>query len=295
MTDLTDITTDLASIDNDAAIYDELNFDRRTDAIDFIDFHILDRIENLRHNAGTTNELDLLKHQTQKLKQQLENIDKRLFEQLRQNIRAGSSFKEIIHKYFDRDAIETQPDQPGYDNLDNFINGLLCYDPLPEATTIRDAEMVFYQQTPARIIFQLVEMARLKSGDVFFDIGSGLGQVGMLVNLLTGATTHGVEYEPAYCNYAKTCAANLNLSDVQFINIDARNADYSSGSVFFMYTPFEGNMLQQVLGILQQQAKQRPIRIFTYGPCSPQVAKQPWLTCTSGDGSDIYKLYEFKS
>lgn len=292
---ITEIHADVTNIENDALIYNELNFDRRADAIDFIDFHILDRIESLRHNADTTHELDLLKQHAQELKQQLEDIDKNVFEQLRQNIRAGVPFGNIIHKYFDRDAIETQPDQPGYDNLDNFINGLLCYNPLPEATTIRDPEMVFYQQTPARIIFQLVEMARLKPGDIFFDIGSGLGQVGMLVNLLTGAPAIGLEYEAAYCNYAKTCTANLNLTDVQFINTDARNADYSRGTVFFMYTPFEGDMLQQVLHVLQQQAEQRPIRLFTYGPCSPQVAKQPWLTCTSGDGSEIYKLYEFKS
>lgn len=292
---ITEIYADIANIENDALIYDELNFDRRADAIDFIDFHILDRIESLFHNAGTTHELDLLKQHAQELKQELEDIDKNVFEQLRQNIRAGVPFGNIIHKYFDRDVIETQPDQPGYDNLDNFINGLLCYNPLPEATTIRDPEMVFYQQTPARIIFQLVEMARLKPGDIFFDIGSGLGQVGMLVNLLTGAPAIGLEYEAAYCNYAKTCTANLNLTDVQFINTDARNANYSRGTVFFMYTPFEGDMLQQVLHVLQQQAEQRPIRLFTYGPCSPQVAKQPWLTCTSGDGSEIYKLYEFKS
>lgn len=291
--DTLEIEADITSIENDTSIYDEQNFDRRANAIDFVDFHILDRIESLQQNAGAIPQLELLELRAKSIKQVLEDIDTKLFKLLREDIRSGFPFKDIIHKYIDYKTIGRQPNKPGYDNADSFINSLLYCDALPDATAELDDEMVFYQQTPARVVLRLAEMAQLKPDDVFFDIGSGLGQVSILTNLLTGAKTAGIEYEPAYCDYASKCAAQLNLTNVQFLNADARNADYAIGTVFFMYTPFVGCMLQQMLDILHRQAEKRIIRIFTYGPCSPVIAKECWLKCINGDGNDIYKLYEF--
>lgn len=289
-----EIQADIASIENDASIYDEKNFVQRTSTIDFIDFHILDRIESLQ-NAEETAQLKLLAHRAKKVKQALEDLDIKLFKRLRDEIRAKIPFADIIRQYIDPHTINNQLNEPGYDSLDNFTNNLFCFAPLPEATVTREDDMVFYQQTPARIIFQLAEMAQLQPDDVFFDIGSGLGQVGMLINLLTGAKTVGIEYEPAYCDYAKECAAQLNLTHAEFINADARKADYYNGTIFFMYTPFEGTLLKQMLDLLQQHAKSKSTRIFTYGPCSTVIAQEPWLKCINGDGNNVYKLYQFRN
>ncbi len=141
----------------------------------------------------------------------------------------------------------------------------------------------------------MVELAQLSPTDVFFDIGSGLGQVVILVNLISGAVARGIEYEPAYCEYAKIGASQLNLVNVEFINADARAGDYSQGTVFFLYTPFEGKMLEDMLEVLQEESRTRAIKVFTYGPCSPLVARQNWLTCVNGKGDHFYKLYEFRS
>ena len=105
-----------------------------------------------------------------------------------------------------------QPYEAGYDNLDLFINGLFTYRNLPVETKEREPGMIYYQKTPARIIFELVKKAAFQPGDVFYDLGSGLGQATMLVNLLASVISKGVEFEPAYCHYAKTCAAELNLT-----------------------------------------------------------------------------------
>lgn len=148
---------------------------------------------------------------------------------------------------------------------------------MPEETLDREPEMIFYQKTPARIILELINKADFKPHDVFFDLGSGLGQVSILVNLLTSVLSMGVEFEPSFCKYAMACATELNLTNVKFINIDARYADYGAGTVFFLYTPFEGKMLQDVLQKLNSEGKKRKIRVFTYGPCMPHVAKKAWL------------------
>lgn len=295
---ISEIQSDISTIENDVAIYEEVNFENRADTIDFIDFHILDRIKGLQQVAEQGEHLEMLRQVAEKVKLNLEEIDLNLFKQIRQNIASGTSltFKELIDRYVRVSLSDNNlPDKIGYDNLDVFVNGLLAYNTIPEPILSRTPEMVFYQQTPARIILELIEQAQLEPDDVFFDIGSGLGQVGIIVNLISNATTYGIEYEPAYCNYAKTCASDLNLLNVHFINTDARKADYSQGTVFFMYTPFKGSMLNDMLLILQKESQNRPIRVFTYGPCSSQLTRYNWLTCVNGDENNPYKLYEFKS
>jgi precorrin-6B methylase 2 len=176
-----------------------------------------------------------------------------------------------------------------------FINGLLLIEAVPLETKAREPEMVYYQPTPARIIFELVEKAQLTREDVFYDMGSGLGQAPILVHLLSGATAKGIEFEPAYCDYARECAADLNLSAVEFINAEARTADYSEGTVFFRYTPFEGGVLQEVLEMLWEASRRRRIRLFTYGPCTLQVSQQSWLKCVDQNRAHLYKLGVFRS
>jgi hypothetical protein len=291
-----ELRTDIKAIEDNTGIYHEGSFNSRSNAIDFIDFHIINRIDTLLSYTPDA-ELEKLKQRAEKAKHRLEEIDRHLFKQLREQICSGNytegSFKKMICKYRDGDI--SQSGKIGYDNLDTFINALLADHPLPEATVAREPEMVFYQQTPARIILDLAERARLSPSDVFYDIGSGLGQVPILVNLLTGAKTRGIEYEPAYCDYATTCASQLNLPNVAFFNTPAQNGEYTDGSVFFMYTPFEGAMLQQMLELLKKESRKRTISIFTYGPCSPYVARQTWLYCVDGPADNIYALYEFRS
>jgi SAM-dependent methyltransferase len=289
---ISEIQSDICSIEENTALYNETNFDCRADAIDFIDFHIIDRIETLQPAP----QLYVLRHHAERLKRRLEKIDITLFTKLREGIRAGiyaqTSFIEMIGRYITYDNSE-QPDKIGYDNLDLLINGLLADQGVPAETKVFEPEMVFYQKTPARIIFELSELAQLGPGDVFFDIGAGLGQVAIVINLISGVKSIGVEYDPGYCNYAKVCAAQLNLSGVEFINADARNENYSHGTVFFLYTPFKGNILQQMLEVLKKEAQKRTIRIFTYGPCSRYVGTLNWLNCVNGKADNTYKLYEF--
>jgi len=293
-----EIQSDIEAIEENQSLYEEINFNNRTEAIDFLDFHVIDRIEGLLQNTGLPESLGILKRHAEKVKYDLERIDINLFKRLQEKIAAGiykkDSFLKMTSLYFNSSPANIdQPDKIGYDNLDIFINGLLCGNTIVATTTKLEPEMVFYQKTPARIVFEMAAKAQFNQDDIFFDLGSGLGQVAILINLISGVATKGIEYEPAYCAFARACASQLNLYDIEFIN--ARNADYSTGTIFFMYTPFEGRILQEVLEILQKESKQRTIRIFTYGPCSLLVGQQDWLYCSNGKGDDFYKLYEFIS
>jgi hypothetical protein len=153
--------------------------------------------------------------------------------------------------------------------------------------------MVSFHKTPARVVFELIRLAEMGSDDMFFDIGSGLGQVVLLVNLITGIRARGIEYEPAYCAYASAIASRLRLTDSVFVQSDARDGDYAEGSVFFLYTPFEGRLLRDMLRLLRTASRGKAIRIFTYGPCSMPVAAEEWLCCVNGIPGDPYQLCLF--
>jgi len=299
-TALTDeILSDIASIHKDEALYCDKNFVLRQQAIDDIEFHIIDRIDALLQNSHATDLLISLKQYAERVKHRLEEVDRRLFHQLRTEISKGSDNGKLlaqwIHEFLGDQVPVPAQDPIGYDSLDMFINELLTYQDMPAETKDREPEMVYYQQTPARIILELVKRAAFKPNDVFFDLGSGLGQVVILVNLLTAVISKGVEFEPAFCNYANTHAADLHLKRVDFINMDARYADYTSGTVFFMYTPFSGKMLDDVLQNLSGEAKKRTIKIFTYGPCTLTVSRQTWLTSVAHQHNFSGRLAEFHS
>ncbi len=289
-----EIQSVLEAIEQNKALYEETNFEDRAAALDTLEFNVIARLDGLPPSG----ELARLKEAAERVRRRLEGVDETLFQRLRAGIRrgdfTGAALKKLVETCV-KGGSSVGQDGIGYDTLDLFINGLLLFRPVPAETKAREPEMVYYQPTPARIIFELVETAPLTREDVFYDIGSGLGQVPILVHLLGGAAAKGIEFEPAYCDYARAGAAGLNLSGVEFFNEDARAANYSAGTVFFMYTPFEGNMLQAVLDRLRAEAQKRSITLFTYGPCTPQVARQSWLKAAGPNGDQIYQLAEFRS
>ncbi|WP_324672169.1 hypothetical protein [Hymenobacter sp. GOD-10R] len=295
-----EIQADLEAIERNVVLYEEASFDSRVEALDYLEFHILDRIEGLLQAPNSATGLLSLQQRAENVKRRLGAIDAVLFQRLRADIRTdrfrGTSLLALVTSCIGRGANGKQAQQEvGYDTLDVFTNNLFPDLAFPSETQEREPEMVFYQKTPARVIFELVEKAQFTTTDVLYDLGSGLGHVPILVNLLSGVTAKGIEVEPAYCAYASACAADLNLPLVTFIQTDARTADYSDGTVFFLYTPFEGRMLQEVLERLRTEAQHRSIRLFTYGPCTLHLAQQGWLRCVDPTAMDLYKLAEFRS
>ena len=168
-------------------------------------------------------------------------------------------------------------DEAAYDELDGFVNRVLNIGKMPASTVELAAEMVEFYKTPARVVVELAERVGFGPGDVFVDLGAGLGQVVMLVHLLTGVRALGVEIEPAYCAYARACAAELGLTEVSFVAADARDADLSAGTVFFLFTPFKGEVFSQVMERLRAASLGRRVWVVGYGPCSEEIARLDWL------------------
>nr|WP_283254741.1 class I SAM-dependent methyltransferase [Luteimonas galliterrae] len=137
----------------------------------------------------------------------------------------------------------------------------------------------------------MIRRAALAERDVLIDLGAGLGHVALLAAICTGARCIGIEREAAYVDCARRCANALNLDNATFVPQDVRSADLSAGTVFYLYTPFVGAMLDEVLSLLKRQAASREIRVCTLGPCTAIVAREPWLEATDVPKADRPALF----
>jgi hypothetical protein len=218
----------------------------------------------------------------------LEAANSKLYQTIREEIQRGSrpdSLLQHVSKSVRAGDADSLAHGEGYDYLDDLLSGVLHFEtpddrPGDENVSL-SPEMVPYQPTPARHIFDLIASTALTEHDVLIDLGSGLGHVPLLVSICAPARTIGIELEATYVNCARRSAKSLNLNKVTFIQEDARATNLSAGTLFYLYTPFVGTILSAMLSSLRQQAATRQIRICTFGPCSPIIAQEPWLESTS--------------
>lgn len=249
----------------------------------------LDRLESLgvgdQGLPGDAEQSDeaALRRRAAAVQNRLEQVNRRLFEAIRRDIRRGAGATRLLpwaQGLGKVDDSSAPPEGDGYDELDVLVSGVLRLEEPATRSTALSPEMVPYQPTPARHIFDLIRRAGLNDRDVLVDLGSGLGHLPLLVASCTAATSIGIELEAAYVACARRCAAELNLSQASFVQQDVRAADLSRGTLYYLYTPFVGTVLREVLDALRREAQQRPVRIATYGPCTAIVAAERWLEVT---------------
>ena len=129
-------------------------------------------------------------------------------------------------------------------------------------------------------LLRMIDLADIQSDDVFVDVGSGLGRATALTHFLTGAGAIGVEIQSALVRESRDLAARLNASRVSVVEGDATKLTryIALGSVFFLYCPFGGDRLAQVIDDIESIARTRVIRV-----CSVDLPLPPrsWLAPVS--------------
>lgn len=199
----------------------------------------------------------------------------RVVDRMRARIRSGRFTRQGLRAAFGRVAGGSR----NFDALDVLVAGLLNVGPPPEPTAELAAETVAFQPAPARAVLALADV--LRPNDVLVDLGSGLGRVTILAALLAGCRARGIEREPAFCAYGERSAEALGVAGVAFTCADARRAPLGDGSVFFLFSPFRGELLRTVLERIPRSA-----RIVTRGPCTADVARLPWVVeAASGEAT----------
>jgi SAM-dependent methyltransferase len=126
-------------------------------------------------------------------------------------------------------------------------------------------------------LLRVVEQARVRPSDVFVDVGSGPGRAVAFVHLLTGAGVVGIEIQCGLVRAARDLARRLVVPRVACVEGDAVTLAgfITIGSVFFLYCPFSGERLVNVLADLESIARTRMIRVCCLDLPLPPC---PWLT-----------------
>jgi hypothetical protein len=260
------------------------------EALDDLEFHILDRIEpgdpdpamaEIRVQAGELHSLLMAQAQAA--------ID-HLLDDIRTHTSNPSALKALFNQYSDSVPDKSAPDVPGFDLFDDFLVHLFQVDYVPAETRPLMGEMIYLQPTPGRVVLDMINALPLTEADCFYDLGSGLGHVVLMTALLTGARSVGIEYEPSYVEYARRSARKLGITNVEFRSQDAREAALSDGTVFFMYTPFRGRILRTVLDRLRDISQHQAITLCAYGPITPMVEQESWLTSVRHSEGQLYRL-----
>ena len=111
-------------------------------------------------------------------------------------------------------------------------------------------------------LIEVIDSAEIGPTDVFVDLGSGIGRAMALVHLLTGAGVIGIEIQSGLVHTARSVASVVS-SRIAHLHGDAVELTrrMMNGSVFFLYCPFSGERLAQVLIDLEMIAQTRPIRV----------------------------------
>jgi hypothetical protein len=249
----------------------------RIDALDRLDAYLLNGESPVP--AAQSVEAEIYQRAKQ-LYNRLEVVNLALYQAIRGQIQRRDGH-DLLLRSIDQSGPDygaaSRVNAESYDDLDELIGGVLQLESPEMRGAQLDSEMVPYQPTPARHIFDLIGRIGLGERDVLVDFGSGLGHVPLLAGICTVARSIGIELEAAYVHCARQSARALKLSNVTFIQQDAREADLSAGTVFYLYTPFIGTILRAVLDSLQHEAALREIRVCTFGPCTATVVHEPWL------------------
>ena len=287
------LQTLITALAGDRSLDEPARLRQRIEALDRLEAYLLD-------GQGTPSEAigAGLYDRARAIYARLETINHELYQAIRRDIQRGVGPHRLLQwapGSGRNGRAAGRVNGEGYDYLDVLVSGVLQFEE-PDAEVGELApEMVSYHPTPARHIFDLIGRIELTERDVLVDLGSGMGHVPLLVSICTGACSIGIEREEAYVHCAWRSARALNLTNVTFIQQDARETDFSRGTVFYLYTPFIGTILRAVLDSLQREATSREIRICTYGKCTSTVAEERWLEAVGVPRTDRVALFRCRT
>jgi len=99
-----------------------------------------------------------------------------------------------------------------------------------------------YVPTPPQVIRQMLVLAQLKAGEVFFDLGAGDGRAVIMAAKDFGARAVGVELREDLVKRALSTVYEHSLQDrVTIVNGDIFNVDLTSADVIFLYLTTSAN------------------------------------------------------
>ena len=122
----------------------------------------------------------------------------------------------------------------------------------------------------------------LSPQDVVYDIGCGMGRVLCAFARRNVSRCIGIEFDPTLALIAKNNGDRLRgrQAEIQVECCDAAEADYSGGTIYWLFNPFGSLTLQTVVQRLHRSVADQPrlIRLVYVNPVHEDVLNQSgWL------------------
>jgi hypothetical protein len=99
----------------------------------------------------------------------------------------------------------------------------------------QEGKDVIWVPTPQALVERMLDMAKLTTQDIHYDLGSGDGRT-VITAAKRGVQAYGVEYNPDMVKLSERAAAKEGVSDkAKFIHGDIFQTDFSSATVLTLY------------------------------------------------------------
>lgn len=138
---------------------------------------------------------------------------------------------------------------------------------------------VIYYPTPPETVSEMLRMARIKKGDVLYDLGSGDGRIPIAAAQQYGIRAVGIEIDPKLVSEAEERARQTEVSElVRFRNEDMFRIDISEATVVTLYLSEKLNVLLRPKLLSELRPGSRIIsHDFRMGDWKPeQTVRVPW-------------------
>ena len=138
---------------------------------------------------------------------------------------------------------------------------------------------VIYYPTPPETVAEMLRLARIKQGDVLYDLGSGDGRIPIAAAKQFGIHAIGIEIDPKLIDEARANARAAGVSElVEFRNEDMFRIDVSRATVVTLYLSEKLNVLLRPKLLRELRPGSRIVsHDFRMGDWKPeQTVRVPW-------------------
>lgn len=161
-------------------------------------------------------------------------------------------------------------------------------------TATQHEDFYDYQAIDYLLLYKYMRSVRLRPSDVVFDIGCGMGRVICAMARRPVRRCVGIEFDVELADIAARNARTLRgrRAEIVIHTMDACEADYSEGTVFWLYNPFGAETMKTVLHRIEMSWRMspRPIMVIYAAPKQVHVLEQAqWLRRSGTSHSPLHR------
>ncbi len=145
-----------------------------------------------------------------------------------------------------------------------------------------------FDPTPQEVVERMLALARVKKGDVVYDLGSGDGRILIAAAKKYGVHAVGFEIDPGLAKLARENARRAGVDKlVEIRQQDFLTADLSPASVVTLYLSYDGNLAVRPQLMRQLKPEARIVSYtFDMGDWQPKIAET--FRDSEGNSHDLY-------